>query len=48
MSEYEIKQNLCDQLVTEYIETKTEEAKAFAVLALKEFEEWKETHHIGE
>ena len=48
MSEYEQKQVLCDQLVTEYIENQTEEAKAFAVLALQEFEEWKETHHIGE
>lgn len=46
MSNYAKCQEVVDQMVTAYINEKSESAKALALIAQKEFEEWKETHCV--
>lgn len=46
MSNYAKCQEVVDQMVTAYINEKSESAKALALIAKKEFEEWKETHYV--
>lgn len=48
MSNYVKCQEVVDQMVTAYINEKSESAKALALIAQKEFEEWKETHLVNE
>lgn len=48
MSDYAKCQEVVDQMVTAYINEKSESSKALALIAQNEFEEWKETHSVNE
>jgi hypothetical protein len=48
MSNYAKCQEVVDQMVTAYINEKSESAKALALIAQKEFEEWKEDNDYEE
>lgn len=43
---YAQKQEVVDQMVTDYINDHSETSKTLAILAIKEFEEWKKNNNV--